>query len=167
VRCSVLQYLSVLKCVDAVCCSVLQCVSNETELSWSPTGCCGVIGCLIFIGHFLQKSPRISGSSTKNDLQLKASYGSSPPCSLCLVSIAIRFDELLLPLPENIRLDKIIGRHNEILNGQSLCFFSNEPLEKDTCHDNSGFRCASRSTISSLVFPGTGCTAVVAVQGAG
>ena len=43
------------------------------------TGWRGCIGRLIFIGHYLQKSPIISGSSVERYLQLKAFEKSSPP----------------------------------------------------------------------------------------
>ena len=68
-----------LPCLD-VDSRVLECRgqkhSRVTQRSWQ-----WVTWRLIFIGHFLQKSPRISGSFAENDLQFKASYGSSQPCT--------------------------------------------------------------------------------------
>jgi len=49
-------------------------------ISTSATGWRILIGSLIFIGHFPQKSPIISSSFAENDLQLRGSYESSPPC---------------------------------------------------------------------------------------
>jgi len=60
------------ECVLSVCGVRVECVFS--------TGWRGVMGCLIFIGHFPQNSPIISGSFAKNDPQLKVSYESSPPC---------------------------------------------------------------------------------------
>jgi len=51
----------------------ITCVPQHITEWWRP------VGSLIFIGHFPQKSPIISGSLAKWDLQLKESYASSPP----------------------------------------------------------------------------------------
>jgi len=45
------------------------------------TGWSWVIECHIFVVHFPQKSPIISGSFAKNDMHLQAFYGSSQPCN--------------------------------------------------------------------------------------
>jgi len=103
VCCSVLQCVtvccSVLQCV-AVCCSVLQCVAvccsvcaavccsmlQHFEVCCSVLQCRATgwrkpIGCLIIIGHFPQKSPIISSSYSKKDLQLRHEMSLCHPIS--------------------------------------------------------------------------------------
>ena len=67
----------------ATYCSTLQHTISDT--GWRRPICC-----LIFIGHFPPKSPMIRCSFAANDLQLKASYGSLPPCTPMCLCVLLR-----------------------------------------------------------------------------
>ena len=63
------------------------------SVTWLPgAGRRRRIGCLILIGHFPQKSPRINGAFAERDRQLKKSNASLPSCMCDMAHFACRWD---------------------------------------------------------------------------
>jgi len=56
-------------------------IGSPCTLLRTGTGWRRSLGCLIFVGHFPQKSPTLGGSFAKNDLQLTASYDIACVCT--------------------------------------------------------------------------------------
>ena len=67
--------------VTGVCVSLHSKMFCVDVFAFVITGWQRPLGCLISIGHSPQKNSVISGSFAEINLQLKASYGSSPPCT--------------------------------------------------------------------------------------
>ena len=87
---------------SCIACNIHKCVymtyTSQCHVSKSmsrngytaDTGWPRTIGCFMFIGQFPQKSPTISGSFAKNNLQINASYGSSSLCRYPRTDIYLR-----------------------------------------------------------------------------
>jgi len=86
-------------CSDTARLKNRQCTNQSTKRSLAgPTGWRRPIGSLIFIRHFPQKSPIISGSFAESDLQVTASYGFSPPCTIYLKPVERTLCSSTLPI---------------------------------------------------------------------
>jgi len=122
-------------CVRALKTSIFSSPLRHTSQTWG-TGWCRDVGCLIFIGHFSQKSPKISGSFGQRDLQLKAFYASSPPYRPALITYELSKETYIYHVRAQQR--NLLTNGHEILtsitqDSQKRPPFLTKELSKETC----------------------------------
>ena len=121
---------------------------HETTHSCAHTEWRRPLGCLIFIGHVPQKSPILSGSFAKRDLQLKASYGSLPTCIMywcihtCITARPYESCKIFKGRPRRNAFSKLVRRQYKSFPPDRFCQVEMKKPTKLSNKSSNAWSCA-------------------------